>query len=83
MSELRRPQPSGMQQICSFSFILCQSDFQLTLLILDVKSSNASPFYYPGSVVSMVMGLVFGGISGVGAYQMSKNPANYHLLMGR
>jgi len=34
-----------------------------------------------GSVMSLAMGLVFGAISGFGAYQISQNPNNYLLLL--
>ena len=35
-----------------------------------------------GSAISLGMGLLFGSLSAVGAYQMSKNPNNFHLLLG-
>ena len=35
-----------------------------------------------GSMVSLAMGLTFGGLSAVGSYQMSQNARNFHLLLG-
>ena len=38
---------------------------------------------FAGSTVSLGMGLLFGGLSAVGAYQVSQDPARFHMLMGR
>jgi len=38
-------------------------------------------FVKAGSVMSLAMGLIFGVISGIGAYQLSQNPNNYILLL--
>ncbi|KAK2722981.1 transmembrane protein 14C-like [Artemia franciscana] len=35
-----------------------------------------------GSVPSLAMGLLFGSLLGLGAYQLSNNPNNYYLTMG-
>ena len=40
-------------------------------------------FLFSGSTISLAMGLLFGGLSALGAYQMSQNPNNYQLLMGK
>ncbi len=37
---------------------------------------------FTGSTISLGMGLLFGSLSAVGAYQMSNNPNNFHLLLG-
>eukprot|EP00914_Ancora_sagittata_P012904 GHVO01024930.1.p1 GENE.GHVO01024930.1~~GHVO01024930.1.p1 ORF type:complete len:101 (+),score=11.60 GHVO01024930.1:76-378(+) len=34
-----------------------------------------------GSTVSMMMGLLFGGVSGFGAYQMGQDPKNFGVLL--
>lgn len=39
-------------------------------------------FATAGSVMSLVAGLVFGGLACIGAYQTSQNPKNYYLSLG-
>lgn len=34
-----------------------------------------------GSTISMIMGLLFGGLSGFGAYQLGQDPKNYGVLL--
>lgn len=36
----------------------------------------------PGSVPSLAAGLLFGGLAGVGAYQMSEDPKNVWVSLG-
>ena len=33
-------------------------------------------------MVSLAMGLTFGGLSAFGSYQMTQNPRNFHVLLG-
>ncbi|KAG6461313.1 transmembrane protein 14C [Manduca sexta] len=35
-----------------------------------------------GSIPSLGAGIIFGSILGVGAYQLSQDPSNYHLMLG-
>lgn len=39
-------------------------------------------FIHTGSLPSLGMGLLFGSLIGLGAYQTSNNPNNYYLALG-
>lgn len=39
-------------------------------------------FVFAGSVPSLGMGLLFGSLIGLGAYQTSNNPNNYYVALG-
>ncbi|XP_030205047.1 transmembrane protein 14C isoform X3 [Gadus morhua] len=41
-----------------------------------VKAASAAVLDCPGSVPSLAAGLVFGGLAGLGAYQVSKDPTD-------
>jgi hypothetical protein len=40
-------------------------------------------FFSPGSVPSLAAGLFFGGLAGLGAYQLSQDPRNVWVFLGR
>ena len=39
--------------------------------------------FSPGSVPSLAAGLLFGGLAGLGAYQLSQDPRNVWVFLGR
>ena len=47
-----------------------------------VAAGGIMGYIKKGSVMSGVMGLAFGGLMGLGAYQTSNNPNNFYLSMG-
>jgi len=44
---------------------------------------NVSSFLYSGSVPSLVAGLLFGSLAGLGAYQLSQNPSNVWISLSK
>ena len=47
-----------------------------------VAAGGIMGFVKKGSVMSGLMGLAFGSVMGLGAYQTSQNPSNYVLSLG-
>lgn len=50
---------------------------------LVIATGGLVGYFKAGSVPSLVAGLVFGSILGVGAYLTSVNPSHYHLTLGK
>ena len=40
-------------------------------------------YLLPGSVPSLAAGLLFGGLAGLGSYQLSQDPKNVWLFLGK
>jgi len=49
---------------------------------LAVATGGVIGYIKAGSAVSLLMGLVFGGLSAFGAYQTSQDPDNFWILLG-
>lgn len=48
---------------------------------LTVATGGVIGYVKAGSTVSLLMGLLFGGLSGFGAYQTSQDPGNFWILL--
>jgi len=57
-------------------------DYFSTAYALTVAFGGIMGYAKSSSVPSLGAGLLFGSVLGYGAYQMSTNPANYHLSLG-
>ena len=57
-------------------FFMCSSE------VLPLLRVHCCPWLSPGSVPSLAAGLVFGGLAGLGAYQVSKDPADVWISLG-
>lgn len=54
-----------------------------TFVKLNLKQLNSKiSFHLAGSKPSLIAGLIFGGLLGVGTYMTSVNPSNYYLTLG-
>jgi len=49
---------------------------------LTVATGGVIGYVKAGSAMSLLMGLLFGGLSAFGAYQTSQDPANFWILLG-
>lgn len=49
----------------------------------DITTQMYACLLLPGSVPSLAAGLFFGGLAGLGAYQLSQDPRNVWVFLGR